>query len=101
MTTVKKIKWLFIGLIFGGAIGSAIALLYAPESGKHLRKDISRKTNKLYDDSKQKTVDLWYGAKEKAESAIESANDVLNSSVEKIMRKKEKVKDALKSGFNE
>jgi len=87
MTTVKKIKWLLVSFIFGGAIGSAIALLYAPESGKHLRKDINRKTNELFEDGKQITLDLWQSTKEKAESVIKSANDALNTNVEKIMHK--------------
>jgi gas vesicle protein len=97
---MKKTKWIFISFLFGGVIGSAIALLYAPESGKHLRKDISRKTNELIDEGKKKTSEFWNSAREKAESTFETANDALNSGVEKIMRKKEKVEDAVKSGFD-
>jgi gas vesicle protein len=98
--SVKRAKWFFISFLLGGVVGSAIALLYAPESGKHLRKDISKKTNELIDDGKKKTFDLWNIAMETAESTIDNANDVLNTNVEKIVRKTEKVKEALKSGFN-
>jgi gas vesicle protein len=97
---MKKINGLFISFMLGGIIGSAIALLYAPESGKRLRSDISKKTNKLIKEGKKKTHDLWNDAKEKAESTIESANDFLNTNVEKIVNKTENVKNALKSGIN-
>ena len=38
------VKGLFIGLLTGSAIGAIVALLYAPKSGKELRKDIKIKT---------------------------------------------------------
>jgi gas vesicle protein len=100
MTTISRTKWYLLSFLLGGAIGSAIALLYAPESGKHLRKDIGRKTNELIEESKKKASDSWNEAKETAESALESVNDFLNSGMEKVMRKTEKAKDALKSGYN-
>ena len=100
MMSLKKINGFFVSFLLGGAIGSVIALLYAPKSGKLLRNDISRKTNELMEEGKKKTFDSWNGAKEKAESTIENANDYLNTAKEKIVRKKEKVKEALKSGFN-
>jgi len=97
---MKKTKWVFISFLFGGAIGSSIALLYAPESGKHLRNDISRKTNELIDDGKKKTSDFWNSAKDKVESTFESANEALNSGVKNILHKTDMVKDALKSGID-
>ena len=100
MTTLKKTKGIFLSFLLGGVIGSAIALLYAPKSGKNLRNDISRKTNKLIDEGKKKTSETWHDAKEKAGNTIESANDFFNKSIEKITRKTDNVKDALKSGYN-
>jgi hypothetical protein len=97
MASGKKITVLFISFLLGGAIGSAIALLYAPKQGKYLRNDIGRKTNELIDEGKKKTYDSWDDAKEKAESTLESANDFLSTGMEKIVRKTEKVKDALKA----
>ncbi len=100
MISITKTTGLVTSFLLGGAIGGAIALLYAPQSGKHLRNDISRKTNELIDEGKKKTNDSWNDAKEKVESSIESANDFLNSGKEKIVRKVEKVKDAVKAGSN-
>jgi hypothetical protein len=41
-----------------------------------------------------------HAAEEIADSTLDSANDFLNRGREKIASKTEKVKDALKSGFN-
>ncbi|MCX6163555.1 MAG: YtxH domain-containing protein [Ignavibacteriae bacterium] len=100
MTSINKTKWYLFSFLAGGAVGSTIALLYAPESGRHLRKDIRRKTNDYIENGKKIVSNTWNDAKETAESALESANDFLNSSMEKIMRKKKKEKNALKSGYD-
>ena len=100
MTTVKQINGVFLSFLLGGVVGSAIALLYAPKSGKQLRNDISRTTNELYEEGKKKTYDSWNDAKEKAENILDGANDVLSTNVEKIVRKTENLREALKSGVN-
>lgn len=97
---MKRINGFFLSFLVGSAVGSAIALLYAPKSGKHLRNDISRKTNEMLEDGKKLTSDTWNGAKKAAESTFESANDLLNTGVEKIIHKTEKVKDAFMSGVD-
>lgn len=96
---MKRTKGFIYSFLLGGAIGSVIALLYAPSSGKKLRKDIGRKTNDLIEDGKRITSDSWDGVKQTAENTYENAGDFLNSSMKKIARKSEKVKDSLKSVF--
>lgn len=100
MTSIKRAGWYAASFLMGGVVGGAIALLYAPESGRHLRKDIKKKTNEYIEDGKKIASDTWNDAKETAESALESANDFLNSGMEKIIKKTEKAKEALKSGYN-
>lgn len=100
MISINKTTGLITSFLLGGAIGGIIALLYAPQSGKHLRNDISRKTNELIEEGKKITYDSLNGVKEKADSSIESANDFLNSGKEKFAHKVEKVKDAFKAGVN-
>jgi gas vesicle protein len=63
--SLKKINGFFISFLLGGAIGSVIALLYAPKSGKLLRNDISRKTNELIEEGKKMSVDSLNEVKEK------------------------------------
>ncbi|MEO8513663.1 MAG: YtxH domain-containing protein [Ignavibacteria bacterium] len=98
--SMKKINGVFLSFLVGSAIGGTIALLYAPKSGKHLRKDISRKTNDLIDEGKKLTYDTWNGAKEAAENTFETANDFLNKGVDKITHKSEKLKNAFKLGID-
>ena len=100
MTTGKITKGLLAGFLIGGAVGGAIALLYAPKSGKLLRNDISRKTNELIGEGKLKGEHLWNNTKEQVGSTLDSANDFLNTSKEKIRNKTEKVKDAFKAGVS-
>ena len=97
---MRTINGIFISFILGGAIGSAIALLYAPKSGKHLRNDISQKTNALIKEGKKITAETWDSAKEKAESVLDSANDFLSTGADKIMRNTEKVRDSVKAGVS-
>jgi gas vesicle protein len=38
-----------VGAVVGGAVGAVLALLFAPKSGRELRRDIADKTGELYD----------------------------------------------------
>src|SRR5512147_3121085 len=100
MATGRITKGLITGFLIGGAIGWAIALLYAPKSGKLLRGDISRKTNELISEGKLRSEHLWNNTKEQVGSTLDSANDFLNTSKEQIKNKTEKVKDAFKAGVS-
>jgi gas vesicle protein len=74
------VKGLFIGLLAGSAVGALVALLYAPKSGKELRKDIKTKTDEYYDetekfiaDAKVKAKDMMNEGKKRSEQLIASA----------------------------
>ncbi len=97
--TTKRTGGFVLSFLIGSAVGSAIALMFAPKSGRNLRNDISRKTGELIDQGKKLTYDSWNGAKETAETTFESANEFLNSGVEKIVGKAERVKDSFKTGI--
>ncbi|NOS86323.1 MAG: YtxH domain-containing protein [Ignavibacteria bacterium] len=97
--TTKRTGGFLLSFLIGSAVGSAIALMYAPKSGRHLRNDISRKTGELIDQGKKLTYDSWNGAKETAETTFESANEFLNTGVDKIVNKAERVKDSFKTGI--
>lgn len=97
MESGKRINGLLLSFLAGGAVGGAVALLYAPKKGKHLRNDISKKTSDLIDQGKKLTYDTWNGAKDAAESTFESANDFLNTGLENIAKKTEKVKEIFRT----
>ena len=42
-------KGLAVGVILGGALGAAIALLLAPKTGKELRRDLAERSSEVYD----------------------------------------------------
>lgn len=59
-------KGLLIGFLTGGIVGAALALLYAPKSGKELRKDLKDSADEWMDETEK----FLESAKEKAEHAL-------------------------------
>ncbi len=125
----KTAKGLLLGFLTGGVVGAAIALLYAPKSGRELRNDIKVKKDELMDDTseylhiakskatdlinegRRKSEELISDAKKKAGTLIDDANLILNdakekatntlgSTKEKLMSESDKVKDAFKAGLD-
>lgn len=66
------------GLLAGGVIGSALALLYAPSSGKKLRRNISRRADDFIDD----VEDYYESSREKAEEIINEGKKRANSIID-------------------
>jgi gas vesicle protein len=122
-------KGLLIGLLAGGAIGAIVALLYAPKSGKELRKDIKNKTDEYYDETekfiadakikakdminegKKRSEQIIVNAKSKSEELLKNAERIfteaksktgsfVTSSKEIVDGETEKLKTALKAGVN-
>jgi gas vesicle protein len=94
------VKGLFIGLLTGGAIGAFVALLYAPKSGKELRKDIENKTDEYYDetekfiaDAKVKAKDMMNEGKKRSEQLIANAK----SRSEELLKNAERIFTEAKS----
>lgn len=124
----KTAKGLLLGFITGGIVGAAIALLYAPKTGKELRSQIRHKKDELIDDTseylqiaktrasdlinegKRKSEELISDAKKKASSLIGDANTILNEAKQKatntlggtkdkLASEADRVKEAFKSGM--
>ena len=125
----KTAKGLLLGFITGSVVGAALALLYAPKSGKELRNDIRVKKDEILDDTseylqiaktkatdlinegKRKSEELISDAKKRAGTLIDDANSILNdakekattaigSTKEKLSGETEKVKEAFKAGLD-
>jgi gas vesicle protein len=122
-------KGLLIGFLTGAAVGSIIALLFAPKSGKELREDIKnksqdfmedaetylanakdkasqlinegkKKSEKLVSDTKEK-VDALLGEAEKILSdAKGKAGDYAHAGKEKIEKESERLKTAIRAGMD-
>jgi gas vesicle protein len=94
----NKIKIMGAFLI-GGAVGSLIALLYAPKEGKQLRTDISEKTKEIIEEGKNTTEQVWTDTKEKIGNIMDGANELLNKAKILVTDETKRVKDAVKTGF--
>ena len=86
MDNNEKLGMLVVGIFLGGLIGSAVALLYAPTSGKKLRKKIADKSENIFDDaqdlyesSKGKAEELLKEGKKKAEDLIDDAKKIVQN----------------------
>jgi len=105
-----------IGAVIGGAVGTVAALLFAPKSGRELRREISDKTDDVVDKAQQLfnkasgqfedgLEDVINEGRIRAESIVSSARhqaDNLMSSAEQVLReaknRAQKVSDAAKAG---
>jgi gas vesicle protein len=116
-----SVKGFLLGLLAGGAIGAALALLYAPKTGRELRSDIKKRTDDLVEDAeeyvqtaKSKAVDmindgkkradaLILDARKRAEGLLHDAEKVLAGAKDKasgLTSEGEKIKDAMKAGVD-
>jgi gas vesicle protein len=98
-------------LIAGGAIGVGLALLFAPKSGREMRKDISDATMKGVDQAKdltanlsqtasnlsQQAKDVYAQTQEKAVEIYNVAKDGINSAVETVKTDAAAVTDEIKA----
>ncbi|MEW6652989.1 MAG: YtxH domain-containing protein [Bacteroidota bacterium] len=90
-------KGLLIGVLAGAALGSVVALLYAPKSGKKLREDIKTKSNdfiedteKYYSKAKKKFNRLFDGIKKKSETLISDNYEKVEKHIQSDKTKIEK-----------
>lgn len=102
-------KGVIIGFIAGGALGAALALLYAPKSGKELRQEIKVKTDdylgeaeKYIAEAKDKAIDLINEGKKKSEKIIKDArvkSEELLKDAEKVLEEaRSKTDELVKTG---
>ena len=86
-----KTKGFFMGAFFGSVLGGISALLFAPKSGKKLRKDISRKYHGVSDKAHEVAADVCDKCTELRERAMdiaEDAKDATRSMIKKARKRK-------------
>lgn len=91
MATEKRGKDLLIGAVVGGVLGAATALLFAPKSGRELRKDIaeqaqtvSEKTVQIAGTVSSKSQEFVQTARTQTSDLVEKAKDAASSLVEGV-----------------
>lgn len=87
----------FSRFLAGLAVGSVIALLYAPKTGKDTRKKIRERADELYEDGKQKAseekdraLELINTGKTAASQKAEELRSRIKQTKEKIAEKTER-----------
>jgi len=94
----NQIEGFVKGIILGGLIGAAIGILYAPQSGRKTREDISGKAEEVLTKAKEE----YEAALKKSGKAYESARKQLkhleSSAMEKVGAMGEKVDELTELG---
>lgn len=80
-------------LVAGGIMGAGVALLFAPQSGKKTRQDISRYTRKarrkaedIVDDFTESVSELTDAVSEKASELLDKGKDVATDAKRELLR---------------
>ena len=107
-----------IGFLTGGIVGAVIALLYAPKSGKELRKDIKDKADEWKDEAekyiadakdkakeminegKQKSERIISDAKTKTDEILKDAEKMFHDAKTKTVKETGDLKSAIKAGMD-
>lgn len=108
----------FRGFLVGGIVGAAVALLYAPKSGKETREDLRKKSLELRGDAEaklelaQKKAEEFLDEtrkkidelREEAESAAQEikgkATGLFDEGKASIEKEKRRIKDAIDAGVS-
>lgn len=50
---MKKVMGFIVGALCGAAVGAAVALIFAPENGEELRRNVQNKWNEVLDEARR------------------------------------------------
>lgn len=89
-------------LIAGGLLGAGVALLFAPQSGKKTRKDISRfakkskhRAEEIIDDFSDNVSDMVDSLSDKATDILDQGKDMAYDAKKKLLKAIEEGQDKL------
>jgi gas vesicle protein len=87
----NQIEGFIKGIFWGGVIGAAIGILYAPQSGRKTRKDINRKAEELLTKAKKEYEATLKKSSKAYESAVKQLKHLKSATMEKVGEMEEKV----------
>ncbi len=93
----KKESNLLVPFLVGGLVGAGVALLFAPKSGKELRKDIrglAIDTREMIASSIDKGKDLYEGSKTAVKTAIDAGKTAYDAGKTAYVEERDKIHQA-------
>ena len=85
MKNDQRVSGILLSVAFGALLGGVTALLFAPTSGKKLRRKLSSKAEDFYDDAqeyyetgKEKAERVYRDGKKKVSDIVEDAKKIVN-----------------------
>jgi gas vesicle protein len=87
----SQIEGFLKGVVLGGVIGAAIAILYAPQSGRKTREDINRKTEKLLRKAKEEYRAMLKKSDKTYEAVMKDLKKMESLTKDKVEEMREKV----------
>jgi len=94
----SQIEGFVKGIILGGIIGAAIGILYAPQSGRKTREDISGKGEELLTKVKEEYEAVLKKSGKAYESAVKQLKHLESSTLKKVGEMEEKVDELTELG---
>jgi gas vesicle protein len=94
----NQIEGFIKGIIFGGVIGAAIGILYAPQSGRKTQKDINRKAEELLTKAKKEYEATLKKSSKAYDSAVKQLKHMESATMEKVGEMEEKVGELTELG---
>ena len=86
------------GFLVGGLIGAVLGILYAPQSGKETREDITRKTEDLIAKAKEEYEVTLEKSKKVYEAAVNRLKQFESSTRDKVVEMEGKVEELAERG---
>lgn len=100
MTSRRKKKAMYKGLMIGGAVGSIFTLLYTPKSGREVRSDIKEGLDKSVDAARVRGEKIAAEAKEVANSIVEQSNHLMQITRDYAAGKYQGTAEAFQNEYN-
>jgi len=94
----NQIEGFVKGIILGGLIGAAIGILYAPQSGRKTREDISGKAEEVLTKAKEEYEAVLKKSGKAYESAVKQLKHLESATLEKVGEMEEKVDELTELG---
>ena len=83
------------GFFWGSIAGAAVALLFAPKSGKEIRDDLRQRSNELLDEADVAVKDVRKRAEQVLNEGREKADVLLREAEEKLAEARKKASEIL------